>query len=79
FIREKNPSTLLIVDKDILINKGKGSTVKRDFENDLVKATNAYKNNKMAYLDINAWYLSIGGMRATEQMIDDVKSTTSLN
>lgn len=79
FIREKNPSTLLIVDKDILINKGKGSTVKRDFENDLVKATNAYKNNKMAYLDINAWYLSIGGVRATEQMIDDVKSTISVN
>lgn len=79
FIREKNPSTLLVIDKDILINKGKGSTVKRDFENDLVKATNAYQNNKLAYLDINAWYLSISGMRATEQMIADVKSASALN
>lgn len=79
FIREKNPSTLLIVDKDILINKGKSSNVKRDFENDLVKATDAYKNDKMAYLDINAWYLSIGGMRATEQMIEDVKFASSVN
>ncbi|MDC5812502.1 siderophore ABC transporter substrate-binding protein [Vibrio europaeus] len=79
FIREKNPSTLLVIDKDILINKGKGSTVKRDFENDLVKATDAYQNKKLAYLDINAWYLSIAGMRATEQMIEDVKSTSAVN
>mgnify|MGYP000141181047 FL=1 len=79
FIREKNPSTLLVIDKDILINKGKGSTVKRDFENALVKATNAYQNKQLAYLDINAWYLSIAGMRATEQMIADVKSATTPN
>jgi len=79
FIREKNPDTLLVIDKDVLINKGKPSTVKRDFENDLVKATDAYQNKKMAYLDINAWYLSIAGMRATEQMISDVKSASSLN
>ncbi|KFI11013.1 enterochelin ABC transporter substrate-binding protein [Vibrio sp. B183] len=79
FIRETNPSALLVIDKDILINKGKGSTVKRDFENDLVKATHAYQNKKMAYLDINAWYLSISGMRATEQMIEDVKTASGLN
>lgn len=79
FIREHNPSTLLVVDKDILVNKGKSSTVKHDFENDLVMATKAYQNKKMAYLDINAWYLSIGGMRATEQMLSDVKSASGLN
>lgn len=78
FIREKNPSTLLVIDKDILINKGKESTVKRDFENSLVQATNAYQNKKLAYLDINAWYLSVAGMRATQQMIDDVKSVSEL-
>ena len=79
FISEKNPSTLLVVDKDLLINKGKGSTVKRDFENDLVKSTQAYKHERLAYLDINAWYLSIAGMRATEQMIADVKSASTPN
>ncbi|ROV60623.1 siderophore ABC transporter substrate-binding protein [Vibrio ponticus] len=74
FIRETNPSTLLIVDKDQLTNKG-NSTVKRDFENDLVKATKAYQNKQMAYLDISAWYLAISGIQATEQMINDVKSS----
>lgn len=79
FISEKNPSTLLVVDKDLLINKGKGSTVQRDFENALVQSTQAYKQNRMTYLDINAWYLSIAGMRATEQMIADVTSASTLN
>ncbi|GAB2651826.1 siderophore ABC transporter substrate-binding protein [Vibrio panuliri] len=74
FIREVNPQTLLIIDKDRLTNKGK-STVERDFENDLVKATKAYQNNQMAYLDISAWYLAISGIQATEQMISDVKSS----
>lgn len=74
FIREANPSTLLIIDKDKLINKG-SSTVERDFENDLVKATNAHKNQRMAYLDINAWYLAISGIQATQKMIDDVKTS----
>lgn len=79
FIREHNPSTLLVIDKDILLNKGKSSNVKRDFENDLVKATRAYKNHKLSYLDVNAWYLSIAGMRATEQMLNDIKSVSGLN
>lgn len=79
FISQKNPSTLLVVDKDLLINKGKGSTVQRDFENDLVKSTQAYKQNRMAYLDINAWYLSVAGIRATEQMIADLTSVSAPN
>ena len=74
FIREANPSTLLIIDKDRLINKGE-STVQRDFENDLVKATKAYQNQQISYLDISAWYLAISGINATQQMINDVKTS----
>ncbi|WP_270021267.1 siderophore ABC transporter substrate-binding protein [Vibrio sp. LaRot3] len=77
FIRDANPSTLLIVDKDMLINKGT-STTKRDFENELVKATDAYQNKHMAYLDINAWYLAASGIQATERMIKDVQSSIDL-
>lgn len=79
FISQKNPSTLLVVDKDLLINKGKGSTVQRDFENELVKSTQAYQQKRLAYLDINAWYLSVAGIRATEQMIADVTSVSAAN
>ncbi|MGY3571740.1 siderophore ABC transporter substrate-binding protein [Vibrio paucivorans] len=78
FIRESNPSTLLIIDKDKLTGRGESNT-HLDFENDLVKATPAYKNKHVAFLDLNAWYLSISGVRATEQMISDVKSSVGLN
>ncbi|WP_375749577.1 siderophore ABC transporter substrate-binding protein [Vibrio sp. HN007] len=71
FISEKQPSNLLVVDRDILVNKGKSET-RKQFDNDLVKSTPAYKNNRMVFLDINAWYLAIAGVNATKQMIIDM-------
>lgn len=71
FISEKQPSNLLVVDRDILVNKGKSET-RKQFDNDLVKSTPAYKNDRMVFLDINAWYLAIAGVNATKQMIIDM-------
>ncbi|MBW3696071.1 siderophore ABC transporter substrate-binding protein [Vibrio sp. T187] len=77
FIREANPSTLLVVDRNKLVNKGESNTA-QNFENDLVKATDAYQNGSMTFLDVNAWYLSIAGVTATEQMVTDVKQSIGL-
>lgn len=77
FIKKANPETLLVIDKDKLITKGKSDT-KRAFENDLVKSTTAYQDKKLTYLDINAWYLSVPGLRATDSMINDIKSTVGI-
>ena len=77
FIRDVNPTNLLIVDKDKLINKEKSRT-REEFANPLVKATDAYKNNSLTYLDINAWYIAIAGVTATDQMIEDVKQSIHL-
>ncbi|WP_413283710.1 siderophore ABC transporter substrate-binding protein [Vibrio sp. MA40-2] len=71
FIRDAKPSTLFVVDRDKLVNKGKSNT-RAAFDNDLVKATPAYKNDRVIFLDINAWYLAIAGVNATQQMIDDI-------
>ena len=78
FISKSNPSILFIIDRDKLVNKGK-STTKEDFNNALIKTTKAYKNNKITFLDLNAWYLSIAGVTATEQMIKDIKNTINLD
>ncbi|MDE1250964.1 siderophore ABC transporter substrate-binding protein [Vibrio aestuarianus] len=77
FIREHDPKTLLIIDRDRLVNKGQSNT-RQEFENDLIKATQAYQNKHMAFLDLNAWYLSISGVTATEQMIQDVKNSVGI-
>lgn len=77
YINKVNPSNLLIIDKDKLINKDKSRT-REEFANPLVKATKAYQNNSLTYLDINAWYLAIAGVTATDQMIADVKESIHL-
>ncbi|MFV0448484.1 MAG: siderophore ABC transporter substrate-binding protein [Vibrio sp.] len=71
-IKQNNPSTLFVLDRDKLVNRGK-STTHQDFENDLVKATQAYQNNRMVFLDITAWYVAGSGVHATEQMLRDIE------
>ena len=77
FIREHNPQTLFIIDRDKLVNKGVSHT-HEEFENDLVKATDAYQNKRMKFLDLNAWYISTAGVKATEQMVADMKNSVGL-
>ena len=55
-----------------IVVEDKISTVE-NFSNDLIKTTRAFKNDQIILLDLNAWYLSIAGVTATETMIEDVK------
>ncbi len=43
------------------------------FDNDLIKSTDAYKNDKIVYLDSAAWYVVAGGLDSTQTMINNVK------
>jgi len=78
FIQEKNPDVIFVIDKDKLVNHGV-STTKDIFDNTLIRSTNAYKNHKIVYLDVNAWYVSIAGVHSTEQMVRDIKKIVKLN
>jgi len=77
FISKANPSTLLIIDRDKLVNKGESKTA-QEFDNALIKSTKAFQDKRMTYLDLDAWYLSIAGVTATEQMIADIKKSVNL-
>lgn len=72
YIRQHNPETLFVIDRDRLVNKGESHT-REEFENVLVKATDAYQHDRMIFLDLNAWYLSIAGVTATEKMLGDMQ------
>jgi len=74
FIRDAKPSNLFVIDRDKLVNKGQSHT-RQQFNNPLVKATPAYQNHRMVFLNINAWYLAIAGVNATKQMIQDMSSS----
>ena len=77
FIRENDPKVLLVIDRNKLTNPN-DDTGSKEFYNDLIKTTQAYKNNSIAFLDLNAWYLSIAGVKATEQMISDMEKSVGL-
>ncbi len=77
FIREANPKNILVVDRNSLTGTP-DNDIRKSMDNDLVKATTAYKNHKITYLDVDAWYLSMSGVTATEKMVSEIKQTVEL-
>lgn len=73
YILDKNPDILYVIDRDKAI--GEDSSVKESFENDLVKKTNAYKNDSIHYLDAEYWYLSGGGLQSVKKMISEIEGS----
>ena len=72
YILETNPDILFVIDRDAAI--GKGANAKKTIENDLVKKTKAFENDKIIYLDGEYWYLSGGGLKSMKEMITEVEA-----
>ncbi|WOV87147.1 siderophore ABC transporter substrate-binding protein [Sporosarcina oncorhynchi] len=72
YILEKNPDVLFVIDRDAAI--GNGASAQGAIENDLVKKTEAFKNNKIVYLNGEYWYLSGGGLLSMKEMIKEVEA-----
>ena len=73
FLKTNNPDTLYVVDRDSAMGTS-GEAAKAVLDNELVKATNAAKNDKIVNLDSNAWYMIGYGLDNTDKMIDEVAS-----
>jgi len=71
FIEQTNPDYLFIIDRGAIVN-GKRSS-KDEIENALIKQTNAYKNDKIIYLNPQIWYLSGGGLISINKMTDEIR------
>ncbi|MFD1927630.1 siderophore ABC transporter substrate-binding protein [Sporosarcina siberiensis] len=72
YILSTNPGILFVIDRDAAI--GNESSVKDSLENDLVIKTDAFKNDKMVYLNGEYWYLSGGGLLSMKEMIKEVEA-----
>lgn len=70
YIVEQNPDYIFVVDRAAVA--GGENSAKALIENDLVKTTDAYKNDRIIYLDPNAWYVAGGGFISTQIMIDEM-------
>lgn len=71
FIFSKNPDYIIVCDRDYAVNMGKSAEALMD--NDLIRKTNAYKNNKILYIDSATWYLYNGGITSTLRMLKDIE------
>lgn len=72
YVMNLDPEYIFVIDRSAVV--GNSETAAKDLiENDLVKNTKAFKNGKIVYLDPNVWYLSGGGLKSTQSMVNDIK------
>lgn len=69
-ILEFDPQVLFVIDRTAVVDGN--STIKEAIENDIIKQTQAYKNNKILYLDGPLWYLAGGGLQSELEKIEEV-------
>lgn len=74
YLLAKNPNYLFVIDKAYATGSAKdASGAKEILSNDLVKATEAYKNDNIVYLNSPAWYVGGAGIQAIDLMIEDME------
>jgi len=70
YLVEKDPDILFVVDRGAVVTTGQAaSPAKEVLNNDLVKGTKAFKEDRIVYLDPNVWYLSGGGIISVNEMV----------
>lgn len=71
---QQNPDYIFVMDRDSAISTAGAKTAKEIVENELVKTTDAYKNNHIIYLEhSNVWYTAEGGIQALDIMLTDLE------
>lgn len=73
YVVEQDPDLLYVVDRSAAI--GEGASAEQVVENQLMENTKAMQNDDIVYLDPDYWYLSGGGLKSVNEMIDEVKAS----
>ncbi len=67
-IQEANPGILFVIDRDATIGE-EGANAQATLDNDLVRSTDAWTNDRVVYLDGSRWYITIHGVNNAVEMI----------
>ncbi len=70
-ILEFDPQVLFVIDRTAAA-VGATSNIESDMENEIIKQTTAYKDNRIVYLDGPLWYLSGGGLQSELAKIQEI-------
>lgn len=71
YIVEKNPDYLFVVDRAAIA--GGSVSAEQIFDNELMKQTKVYQEDRIIYLNSQVWYVASGGLTGTKIMIEDMK------
>lgn len=71
FISSKNPNHILVLDLGLTTGRS-DIPVSDTLDNPLVGSTDAAKNDNIVYLNGTTWYLSSGGIQATQMMMQEL-------
>lgn len=72
-----NPDYVFVIDRDTAINAEGADAAQEVMENELIMKTDAYRHGRIIYLTPNVWYLSGGGIQATDVMLSDLEEGLS--
>ena len=70
---EKNPDYIFVLDRDSAIGAEGSKVANEVMDNEIVRKTDASRNGNIVYLTPDVWYLSEGGITATDTMIRDLE------
>ena len=71
YLLETDPEVIFVIDRDGAIDPA-NQAARATLDNDLVKRTQAYQNDRIVYLDSVNWYIVMSGLPAVEQMVEEV-------
>lgn len=71
FLLETDPDSLWVIDRDAATGEGSQAAA-AVLDNEIVRQTTAAQQDRVFYLDPQAWYIVFGGLDTTQIMIDDV-------
>ncbi|WP_417259132.1 siderophore ABC transporter substrate-binding protein [Celeribacter sp.] len=71
FIRDANPDVLIVIDR-LAATGQEGASAQSTLDNALVQDTNAWKNDKVLYLDAARLYIAGGGIQALMYTLDEL-------
>lgn len=73
YVADQNPDILFVIDRSAAI--GEGASAEELVENPLVERTEAFKNERIAYLDPEYWYLASGGLQSMMKMVEEIEAS----
>lgn len=73
YIVEKNPDYIYVMDRAAVA--GGDISAEQVMDNELIRSTDAYKNDRIIYLDAHVWYVSSGGLTGTMKMVEEIQSS----